>query len=193
MGMMGQGMMSQGMMGPEMGRMMQRMMPMMRAMMAREGMNLMDGPMGMMAPRRVEGRIAFLRTELAITEAQLPAWNGFADALRAQARSMEASRPPMPGPGAPPAPGQMPGRPPGGMGGPMPQGMPPGMMQGMMTMAAPADTPFPDQADQLVQTLATRLEAARTIATAGRALYAVLDAVQRKTADELLAMPMRGM
>ena len=34
---------------------------------------------------RVEGRIAFLRAELAITDAQGAAWNGFAEALRANA------------------------------------------------------------------------------------------------------------
>lgn len=50
------------------------------------------GPMGMMgqmmAPARIEGRIAFLRTELGITAAQQPLWNAFADALRANARGM---------------------------------------------------------------------------------------------------------
>ena len=36
----------------------------------------------------VEGRIAFLKTELKITEAQLPQWNEFAEALRANAHRM---------------------------------------------------------------------------------------------------------
>jgi hypothetical protein len=36
----------------------------------------------------VEGRIAFLRTELKITDAQTPAWNAFADALRGSAKRM---------------------------------------------------------------------------------------------------------
>jgi hypothetical protein len=34
----------------------------------------------------VEGRIAFLKTELKITDAQLPQWNAFADAIRSNAR-----------------------------------------------------------------------------------------------------------
>jgi hypothetical protein len=34
----------------------------------------------------VEGRIAFLKTELKITDAQLSQWNTFADALRSNAR-----------------------------------------------------------------------------------------------------------
>ena len=38
--------------------------------------------------RHIEGRIAFLKTELKITEAQTPAFNAFADVLRAQAKSM---------------------------------------------------------------------------------------------------------
>jgi hypothetical protein len=59
-------------MGGEMGRMMQNMMPM----------------MGMMAPQRVEGRIAFLKTELKITDAQLPEWNAYADLLRKNAKAM---------------------------------------------------------------------------------------------------------
>lgn len=53
--------------------------------MMHSGMPLIDH---MMAPAHIEGRIAFLRTELKITDQQLPLWNGFADALRANARSM---------------------------------------------------------------------------------------------------------
>ena len=37
--------------------------------------------------RHIEGRIAFLKAELAITDAQLPQWNAFADTLRARAKS----------------------------------------------------------------------------------------------------------
>ena len=36
----------------------------------------------------VEGRLAFLKTELKITDAQLPLWNAVADAIRANAKSM---------------------------------------------------------------------------------------------------------
>ncbi|MEP9380205.1 Spy/CpxP family protein refolding chaperone [Aquabacter sp. CN5-332] len=50
------------------------------------------GPMGMMtqmmAPARIEGRIAFLRAELGITAAQQPLWDAFAEALRTNARGM---------------------------------------------------------------------------------------------------------
>ena len=37
---------------------------------------------------RIEGRIAFLRTELKITDAQTNAWNSFADALRTNAKKL---------------------------------------------------------------------------------------------------------
>ena len=43
--------------------------------------------MGAMA-RHVEGRLAFLKTELQITDAQLPLWNAVADAMRANAKTM---------------------------------------------------------------------------------------------------------
>jgi hypothetical protein len=46
------------------------------------------GGMGMATIDRVEGRIAFLRTELKITDAQNAVWNVFADALRANAKSL---------------------------------------------------------------------------------------------------------
>ncbi len=181
MGMMGGGA-GAGMMSGDMGAMMRNMMPMMHGMMAQRGMERMDGPMGMMAPNRVEGRIAFLRTELQITDAQTAAWNAFADALRGEARGMAAMRGRMMG-------GPMPAMPmpPG----PMPPGQrPPGAMPGGATPAASPS--FPDHADQMVQMLTARLEATRAIATAGRGLYAVLTDAQKKTADELLVMHMHG-
>jgi LTXXQ motif family protein len=69
-GMMGHGMMQGGMMG-------------------RGGAG--DGGMHGRAGRaidHVEGRLAFIKAEVAITEAQLPQWNAFADAVRAQAKAM---------------------------------------------------------------------------------------------------------
>jgi LTXXQ motif family protein len=57
-------------------------------------MPMMGGPghmgmMGMMGMAdHIEGRIAYLKAELKITEAQMPQWNAFADALRSNAASM---------------------------------------------------------------------------------------------------------
>ena len=57
---------------------------MMRMMMGQSGM----GGMGMMTGH-VEGRLAFLKTELKITDAQLPLWNAVADAIRTNAKHHE--------------------------------------------------------------------------------------------------------
>jgi len=68
-----------GMMGQQDGQ--SGMMPMMRQMM-------MDQQGGMGMPfEHTEGRIAFLKTELKITDAQTPQWNAFADTLRANAKA----------------------------------------------------------------------------------------------------------
>ena len=91
-GMMGYGM---PMMGPGMMMghgMMGYGMPMMGPGMMGYGTPMMPGGvgpmMGMMPGQHVEGRIAFLRTELGITQAQAPVWDTFAEALRASARAM---------------------------------------------------------------------------------------------------------
>jgi hypothetical protein len=46
------------------------------------------GMSGMATIDRIEGRIAFLKTELKIADAQSAAWNAFAEALRTNARSL---------------------------------------------------------------------------------------------------------
>ena len=64
--------------------------------------SMMDGGMGqmmgamqsgrggstMMPFEHTEGRLAFIKAELAVTDAQTPQWNAFADALRASSKSM---------------------------------------------------------------------------------------------------------
>ncbi|MBR0965549.1 Spy/CpxP family protein refolding chaperone [Bradyrhizobium diazoefficiens] len=77
---------SQGMTGGGMMNMMGGNMPMSN-MMRMMGMMRQSGD-GLDTIDRVEGRIAFLRTELKITDAQTPAWNAFADALRANAKTL---------------------------------------------------------------------------------------------------------
>jgi hypothetical protein len=54
-------------------------------------MQMMGGGQAMMPFAHIEGRIAFLKAELAITDAQAPQWNAFADALRAGAKSVRES------------------------------------------------------------------------------------------------------
>ncbi len=64
-------------------------MPMMNMMEMMRTMRMMGpGTTGMATIDRIEGRIAFLRTELKITEAQTSAWNAFANALRANAKKL---------------------------------------------------------------------------------------------------------
>lgn len=89
----GGGMMGGGMMGADMMAMMREMMQgqsaMMRGMMSGEAM-VGGGRLGqMMSPEYIEGRIAFLRTELKVTPAQEPLWAAVAEALRANAGASE--------------------------------------------------------------------------------------------------------
>ncbi len=88
--------------GGMMGNMMQMMHQMMSGMQDQGGMHRMRmmgmGGTGMMAQmqgrmagraiERVEGHIAFLKAELKITAAQEQAWNGYAAALRANAKQL---------------------------------------------------------------------------------------------------------
>ena len=73
-GMMG-GMMGQGQAGPA------GMMPMMNMMMGMQS-----------GAEHVEGRLAFIKAELKITDAQAPQWNVFAEAVRRNAGSMAEMR-----------------------------------------------------------------------------------------------------
>lgn len=91
--------------GGMMGKMMQMMQSMMSSMQNRGAMHRMrmmgmegTGMMGMMGQMqgrgpvvtRVEGHIAFLKAELKITAAQEKAWGDYAEALRANAKQLNA-------------------------------------------------------------------------------------------------------
>ena len=45
-------------------------------------------PMMMYPSQHVEGRLAFLKTELKITDTEVPQWNAYADAVRANGKRM---------------------------------------------------------------------------------------------------------
>jgi hypothetical protein len=85
--------------GPQSPAVVDGMAEMMRMM---QSMHMMGpGMMDLGITDHVEGRIAFLRTELKITDVQTNAWNSFADALRTNAQKLAAVRPTMmPAPGA---------------------------------------------------------------------------------------------
>jgi hypothetical protein len=57
-------------------------MPMVGMMMGQDGIRVMA--------KHIEGRLAFLKTELKITEAQLPLWNAFAQVMQDNATAMQA-------------------------------------------------------------------------------------------------------
>ncbi len=76
----------------QMGSMMQGMMaqmPMMQMMKTMQGQDAMGG---LDLTERVEGRIAFLKAELAITDAQADKWNAFADALRTYSAALKPAQ-----------------------------------------------------------------------------------------------------
>jgi hypothetical protein len=76
---------SGGMMGGDMGRMMTMM----------HGGMMGGGMMGGMPLKHVEGRLAFLKTELKITPTQEPQWTKFADVVRSTAKNAQTAMPPM--------------------------------------------------------------------------------------------------
>ena len=65
------------------------------------GMMAQHGAMGMPF-EHVEGRLAFLKTELKITDAQMPQWDKFAQSVRSVAQSVKGMMPPMMAGGAHP-------------------------------------------------------------------------------------------
>lgn len=72
------------------------MMPMMGMMMSMMGKGMPDMPMpGMDMGDRVEGRLAFLRAELKIAQAQTKSWDAFAQALRENGGRVAEMRPMM--------------------------------------------------------------------------------------------------
>lgn len=139
------------------------------------GPGMMMGPMmGMMCPggAHTEGRLAFLKAELRITDAQETAWNTYADAVRAIDQKAASRSGVRGGPGC----GVM-GRGPGMMGGWMM------MQQGGRRM------PAPEALEQRVQLMEACLSDVKDLQAATAKLYSALDEKQKTTADELLGMP----
>ena len=152
--------------------------PMMKMMSMMKAMHSGDAA-GMAMIDHIEGRIAYLRAELKITDAQAGAWDALAAALRANAKGLAAVREPMMG--------QM------GMGQP-----------GMATGESKAPMPMPVQTvakrlDAQERWQTARLDGTRAIKNAFTKLNDVLSPDQKTAADELLppdiglAMPMMKM
>lgn len=75
-------------MGGDRDRMMEMMPDMMRRMMVEHRMNRERAGMGMPF-EHIEGRIAYLKAELKITEAQTAPWNAYAESMRSNADAMK--------------------------------------------------------------------------------------------------------
>ena len=151
-----------------------------------QGMTMGPGMMpmtGMMDPAgHIEGRIAFLKTELRITESQSPQWNAFADALRANSKRMSEQWAGM-------MPGTMMGS--GTMGSgtmPMTRGaMTPGMM---MSGQAGSAMSLPERLDWAEKHMTARIEMLQAMKGATAQLYGVLSDEQKGLADQLIHSPM---
>lgn len=133
-----------------------------------QGQGMMNCPMmGMMGQPRTEGRVAFLKAELKITDAQESSWTAYADTLRNLHQGMASQMQEMMGTGM------------------MGHGM---MGQGMMMQGAERN-PAPKALNSRIQMMETMLEHLKTLQSATSALYETLDEDQKATADDLLGMP----
>lgn len=126
--------------------------------------------MGMMnLGQHVEGRLAYLKAELAITDAQMPQWNSYADALRENGERVTQVMSDMMARG----------------------GMSHGMMMGEPGMMMPGQyastTTLLDRLSWAEQSVAAHMEMLRKIKAPIEQLYAVLTAEQRRVADQLMA------
>jgi hypothetical protein len=122
---------------------------------------------GMQSGQHIEGRIAFLKAELKITEAQMPQWDAYAAALRANATRMQALRAEM-----------------------MSNGM---MGHGMMSHGQAGKGPrVPEHLAWAEQHMAAHMEMLGEIKGPLSDLYGVFNDEQKHLADELL-MGIMGM
>lgn len=120
------------------------------------------GPMMMDPTRHVEGRLAYLKAELKITDAQAPQWTAFVDAFRRNAQHMGELHKTMMGHG--PMMGQTPGQ-----------------------AAMPA---LPEQLEFMEKAMTAHLDMVRAMKAPTLALYAVLSDEQKREANALLHGPM---
>lgn len=138
--------------------------------------------MSMMDPsRHIEGRLAFLKAELRITEAQASQWSAYADAVRANTDRMGNAMDQMMSSGM--------------MMGPM---MSEGTMMGgynmMMHGQSEAIASLPDRFDLAEQHISARLEMLQAMKEPTMQLYSVLSDEQKRLADQFIGpMGMMGM
>lgn len=132
-------------------------------------MGMMSGMECPMMGGHTEGVLAFLKTELKITQAQSAAWEAFAKAYR----DFVASQPHK-----------------SKMGGGMMEGGKKNVGPGgpMMGGKGPAAMPFPERLSARTQMMEGRVAAQKKLEAAVRPLYAALSPEQKQSADRLLPM-----
>lgn len=137
----------------------------MTMMMDRSGMTGQCATPMMGVGRHIEGRLAFLRTELKITPAQEPLWSAVAEAMRANAQRLAGTMPCCS------------------------EAQNDGTMHRGGTTAQGAAPSLPDRLDRQERLLAARLDALRSMKDAITPLYATFSVEQREAADHLVAGP----
>lgn len=136
---------------------------------------------------RVDERIATLKAELAITDAQLPLWNAFADTLRSAAKAMEQTHKEMMA-----AEASEPKEKPAAAPEPSPGGATdyPGKEAIKKLEPAPASGSLPGKLQAHERRLTQHVESLKAIEAALIPLYAGFDAKQKQAADKLMIGPM---
>jgi hypothetical protein len=104
----------------------------------------------------IEGRLAFLKTELKITPEQESLWNAYADAVRANAKTIGERCTAMMG------------------------------MMGMMGQDAGKTTSLPERLDAQEQFMMARLDVLRAVGKTLKPLYAALSDEQKQLADQFI-------
>jgi hypothetical protein len=131
------------------------------------GGGMMGGGMMDMGSMRGMGlsdeRLAAVKAELNLTDAQLPLWNAFVEVVKANAQAMRQNMGMMQGQGAQPGPGMM------------------------MT-----SVPLPERLERREKMMTAHLEALRKVIAAVSPLYDALTPDQKAKADRLLCGQMGG-
>jgi hypothetical protein len=117
----------------------------------------------------IEGRLAYIKAELKVTDAQEPLWNAYAVAARDNAKTMIAAFAVNPA---------------------RPRRAPTGSRCTTMMGKRDSQVSLPDRLDQNEQLVAAQLDALRAMDKALKPLYAALSDGQKRAADQLFWGPM---
>jgi len=124
------------------------------------GCGMMGGMMGQRGnmAAHIDGRIAFIKAELGITDAQKPAWDEFEKAMRAHFAQMQEMRQTMMS-----------------------------RMKGMMSGENPKPMPVTELLSTRIAMMESHLAEMKTVQAAIEKLYAALNADQKAKADQIVS------